>query len=344
MRYQGALATRQGSVADRKVAQYDLDQVDNEIFVARTRHRPLDVAPRIQAIAAGLIDHRSRIGAYQRGVELDGQEATDEAIFKEAKAKVEGVAPGGSLKWRFESLPLPSSPDETLQLEMKIKAANALPLEELKRVVIFTNPDTGESRYRPFLFPADRTCTIVAPASLISADGVLEVEFVNKPLADRVSPIPSSITIPADEIFLLYRVGRFESNFIRAVMLKGVVLAFLAAMSVLAASFLSFPVACLWCFILYLIGLMSSFLQLSTEGYGGPEVVWWFGRIASSILFSLLPDFSKVAAAGNLVDGVMISWAQVFEGAGVFIGVWCVIMLTMAGVIFTRRELARVVA
>jgi hypothetical protein len=58
----------------------------------------------------------------------------------------------------------------------------------------------------------------------------------------------------------------------------------------------------------------------------------------------LLPDLALVDPGGALVGGLLIPWSHVLRTAALFLIVWSGIPLLLAAVIFTHRELARVVA
>ena len=101
---------------------------------------------------------------------------------------------------------------------------------------------------------------IEVPAQVIADDGYLAVGFLNVPLNDTTVIFPLE-----DGLELLYKADTFTANFIRGVLLILFRLIFLACLGVLAASFLSFPVAILFCLMIFFTGTISGFVLESFE-------------------------------------------------------------------------------
>jgi hypothetical protein len=192
-------------------------------------------------------------------------------------------------------------------------------------------------------FPVDSPKTVLLPSWLITEAGSLEVEFYNTPPEGAFSPITTSVTIGMSDVRLLYRVGGFGANYVRAMILVWLLQAFLAALAVMTASWLSFPVACLWCNVLYTIGLMAGFVIDSTAAAPGSGTVVTIGRYLSKAVLLLLPNLARVNPSDALVGGLLISWRHMTTTALLFM-LWSFVPLVVAAVIFTHRELARVIA
>ena len=174
------------------------------------------------------------------------------------------------------------------------------------------------------------------PSALVGDDGRLVVQYRN--LSPRV------VRILHKDVELFYRVGGFGWNFLRAVLLMFVQLVFLAAVGVLAGSFLSFAVGCLAALALLPFSMAQDFLADATK-YGSaadasPLVV--FGRGVFRVMTFLLPDFGRTSPADTLVDGAYIAWTDVARAFGQVALVQAGLALLLGCLIFRKRELARV--
>jgi len=318
--------------------------LNSEVMCARISRRPTDVPRQVKEKMQQRVEHLKAQRVYESRIREIGAEAMDQSVFQWAVAELESVSPGGTLRWEFDKLPKPADTGRTIQFRLKLAAGNALPLEELQRELLFENPTTGQEYRLPVRFPVQAPKTIQLPSWLITEAGSLKVGFRNVPPEGSFSPIQTPVTISMDQVRLLYRVGGFGPNFIRAIILVWLLQAFLAALCVLTASWLSFPVACLWSIVLYVIGLMAAFVVDSTMASAGGGLLVTVGQHLAKAVLWLLPDFARVNPNDDLIGGLLISWGHVADAALWFLVIWPGILLLSAALIFTRRELARVIA
>ena len=207
-----------------------------------------------------------------------------------------------------------------------------------------------ESKYVPTI-----THVLTIPASLIRDDGTLAVTVVNlfRPLPTTVGS--GALNFEADDFELLYKVGSFEGNFFRAVMVDWVKLAFLAMLGICCATFLSFPVACLTSFTIFAAATLGPFLASSLEMYYPPEfsriepgdvglwIAWVFKsfiRLVAQGIVLVLEGFGEYRPTQSLVQGRVIEWSAV--GGGLLkVGVlWSGLVLVFGYFVLRRRELA----
>src|SRR5262249_24385859 len=80
-----------------------------------------------------------------------------------------------------------------------------------------------------------------------------------------IVPNPGAVSIPPDGLEINYSAGTYQMNFFRVAAVMWVKLAFLAMLAITAATFLSFPVACLVAFAIFLIAEGTGFLTISLE-------------------------------------------------------------------------------
>jgi hypothetical protein len=175
---------------------------------------------------------------------------------------------------------------------------------------------------------------IEVPADVIPEDGHLAVAFRNDP-RNRVA-----IIFPPDGLEVLYKADSFTNNFLRVVLLILLRLIFLACLGTLAASFLSFPVAILFCFVFFFTASFSGFV-LESFTYLGENI----GAVYSYSLkwvIKLLPQFDKYNPSKFLVPARLITWSQLAKCALLMVCIKAFLILIFSLVIFRYREIARI--
>ena len=175
---------------------------------------------------------------------------------------------------------------------------------------------------------------IEIPAEVVPEHGHLAVAFMNVPLNNV------AIIFPPDGLEVLYKADSFRNNFIRAVLLILFRLIFLACLGVLAATFLSFPVAILFCFVIFFTASFSGFV-IESFSYLGENI----GTVYSySIkwLIQLLPQFDKFNPTKFLVSARLISWSLLAKCALLIVCIKAFLVLIFSLVIFSYREIAKI--
>jgi len=175
---------------------------------------------------------------------------------------------------------------------------------------------------------------IEIPAEVVPEHGHLAVAFMNVPLNSV------AIIFPPDGLEVLYKADSFSNNFIRAVLLILFRLIFLACLGVLAATFLSFPVAILFCFVIFFTASFSGFV-LDSFGFLSKDI----GIIYSySIkwLIQLLPQFDKFNPTKFLVPARLISWSFLAKCAVFMVCIKAFLALILSLIIFSYREIAKI--
>ena len=186
---------------------------------------------------------------------------------------------------------------------------------------------------------------IEIPAEVVPEHGHLAVAFMNVPSLNSVG-----IIFPPDGLEVLYKADSFTGNFVRTVFLVLFRLIFLACLGILAASFLSFPVAILFCFVIFFTASFSGFVLDSfsflSENVGAvySYTIKW--------LIQLMPQFDKFNPSKFLVSAKLLSWTDVvkvaiyplwwgFEGDMIFVK--AALLFLLALLIFSFREIARII-
>ncbi len=205
----------------------------------------------------------------------------------------------------------------------------------------------------------------------IRDDGTLDVTFVNLthvpvPIGTSWRPAnlralleippqrePFAIFWEVEEVEVLYAAGGFVPNYIRSLLVQWVRLAALAAVACFAATFLSFPVACLASLTILVGAAMGPFLAValgfftpppleSVEGVGA-TIAWVidsFIRVVSMSLVYLLESFGEFSSVDRLIQGRLVSWGMVVRSIIELGLAWCVPLLGVGWVILRKRQLA----
>ncbi len=234
--------------------------------------------------------------------------------------------------------------EPTIQVRYKASVAAELPDGMLYSIWQAMNPLTGllfqEIRSDPVGLPA----TLTISAGVVDSQGQMELRYVNLP--QPTTGRGTSVTVLRDDVWVLFKVGRFEVNFLGALSLMLVQVVFLAAIGVLAGSFLSFPVGCLASFAIMPFGLARGFLSdafhLSPGALPSPDIITRVGGLVFRAMKVFLPDFAETSPGDALAQGMQISWAFVSSVALWTIVIRTVLILLLACLIFQKRELARV--
>jgi hypothetical protein len=177
---------------------------------------------------------------------------------------------------------------------------------------------------------------IEVPAEVIPEDGHLGIGFINDPRNSR----EIAIIFPPDGLEVLYKADSFTSNFIRIVLLILFRLVFLACLGTLASSFLSFPVAILFCFVVFFTASFSGFV-LESFGFLSENI----GAVYSYSLrwfIKLLPEFDKYNPSKFLVPARLITWSLLARCALLMICIKAFLILIISLVVFRYREIARI--
>lgn len=155
------------------------------------------------------------------------------------------------------------------------------------------------------------------------------------------------IIFKADALEVMYRVDSFEPNFMRAMAVQFVKLAFLAMLGVCAATILSFPVATMLSFTVLTIGSLAPFLGMSINEYSiRPDApLLWKGvqymvkGIATASEW-LLRAFGETSPTEQLVEGRLVSGGALMNAVLVIGMVWTLGVFGLGYLAFRKKELA----
>ncbi len=192
---------------------------------------------------------------------------------------------------------------------------------------------------------------IYTTADIVEDDGTLSLVVVNArpgvgPSGELI-PVANEETIafPPDALGLSYAAGSYRANFARAMVVLWIKLSFLAMLAIFAATFLSFPVACLVAFGAFFAAETSGYLLTSLESFsthsreGDLQV---FNALAAYISYAVANTFrvyGELNPVGDLVQGRLITVGSVI-GRGFLLSLVTALIGVFATVSMRRRELA----
>jgi hypothetical protein len=184
--------------------------------------------------------------------------------------------------------------------------------------------------------PVRTFCEIEVPADAVAKDGYLAVGFLNVPLNNTTVIFPLK-----DGLEVLYEADTFTGNFIRAVLLILFRLIFLACLGILASTFLSFPVAILLCLVLFFTASFSGFVIESFDYLS--EGISVFYSYTFKWMIRLLPQFDKFNPTRFLIPARLLGWSLLGECAALMVCLKGFLLLVLALVVFSYREIAKII-
>jgi hypothetical protein len=284
-------------------------------------------------------------------------EKVDEAevkklIHAQIKAAIEQVPPGYfSRLWKIDlGLAKDSLADKPLLLRLKFNAAAKPPSGTFTLMFQAGDPKSGKFwRSEPLsLAPSTESDQVFhevpIPANLFDSAGMLTIVAYN--------PNSTALSFPLEDgLEVLYPNGNFAPNFARGLGIILCWLALMAALGLMAASFLSFPVAAFFSLTMLVIvfssGTLADAIDSGSVAAGNEEA----GVAGHSVLdVVLIPAFKGLLSVIRLVQnfspvdalstGRSITWTELGLAFTQIVLVIGGIFALMGIYFFSRRELA----
>jgi hypothetical protein len=337
----------------RKDEKRDRDILLREVLVARMSLQPVPPMEEFHNQVNALVDQRKEEGRMPPEM---SEEQFRADLLEQKMRDFSTVAPLKERTFKFAGLSTAKRDAGFIQIRYTIWPGNSTPNEMMSYVWQIGVPGkTKIYRIDRVNEPVRTMHTIRIPAEAISEDGDLAVQFIN------VDPRNPEATFEASAIFMgdralevLYPVNDFETNLFRAQLMTFVQLLFLAALGLFAASFLTFPTACLMCLLVFFAGSGVSYLIESIAWSMKDDaavIAYNVTRVAKPLVWTFLkviPDFSTYAPAEAMVDGKVVAWgwstSPSLGKALLDIGVLRTGFVLLIGCfILKRREVAQVI-
>jgi len=321
-------------------------KVRDVVWTARVAANPSK--PDLRREAEAYVDERISVDAIPA-------ESREEAItqqLKELDNQWLRVPLGLNRVYQFDNLVTPQGGDPVVQIRYRARHM-PLPRDEIVRMGwLFLDPETD----RPLMWEPKVTEGRVGDIHefLVRAEPIIKNGTAKLVVYDFTPGKPGRSYVyfdGDDSLQLLYPVGGFEMNFVKALLLIVFRVAFISAVGVLFSTFVSFPVACFCTLTVFLICLglpwwmesIGANLEYRTDAidpYGswGPIV----RRVLVPVLTALFPDFMRFDGAGKLVDGQFIDYPLMGMAFGHTLLFGSVLVLIIGWLVFRAREIAAV--
>ena len=146
---------------------------------------------------------------------------------------------------------------------------------------------------------------------------------------------------PKDGLEVLFKADSFTMNFIRSVLLIFSRLVFLACLGILTSTFLSFPVAILVCLVIFVTANFSGFVLESFAFMGVKAGLFYTYTL--NWMVHLLPQFDKFNPTKFLIPARLVSWYFLGQCILFMVCIKAFMLLALAFLIFTYREIAKII-
>jgi hypothetical protein len=325
-----------------RAAEVERAQAFNEFFTARTSITPpqIDVSNEVTEAYKKLEAEGQLEELFEKG---ESRKRIIARLTRQMRLSKRAVPVGGQLLWEFYNVRI-RDPNEKLFVRFKYDVSENPP--DLQVYSDWRVGDYRQIRYGQSTTPIHREPRrkdavrtfqeIVVPADVVADDGYVAVGFLNLRLNDTVVIFPLE-----DGLEVLYKADNFTANFLRAVLMLLCRLIFLACLGIMAATFLSFPVAILFCIVVFLTSICSTFIIESFDLLGENMGVLYAYTV--KLIVRLMPQFDRYDPLEYLVPGRLLSWSALGWCAATMVSLKAFVLLVLALVIFSFREIAKII-
>lgn len=341
---QGELAAFVPKEEDADISE-DRAILESQVLNARTSVRP-DVT--VLTDADEQKEFKRRLDESMRSdptfrLTSDDEETWRDQIRKEVRASQFTIEPGEGREYIFSGLERARAEGRFITLRYKVDVGANDPRTIYNITFLFRNVDHSTVQQ----VPVGQALTIPLQPAAIDPNGKLYVWVGNgRPITDtQFSPNPQSLSFPPDGLEVYFPAGSYRMNFLRVALVLWFKLAFLAMVGVTSATFLSFPVAAMTAFGVFMMAESASFLKTALDYYATVDDkgnIDYFASFIRGIAYPISRGFSfysDLRPTSRLVDGLVIPWSTVAKAA-MIISLLCGILYAIAVSIFRKRELA----
>jgi hypothetical protein len=315
-----------------------------QVLVARGSARPKNPAADIEADTRQVLQERLKASPELAG-SADLPEV-EKQIREQVKAVYQVVPPGYSRQWHID---LGSQKDSLrgrpLQLRIKFNSAGAGASSTFAGLWQVGDPQKVHPwQSEPMSLSPDTFHEFQVPADLLDDRGVLTIMFINPNNASLLFPIEDGMEV-------LYPEGGFTLNFARGLGVIFCWMSLLAALGLMAASFLSFPVAAFFSMAVLAVvlssGTLAETVASGSVGVGDEEKGIRGHSVADVVLIPVFTGILKVVGLvkgfspiDSLSSGRAITWGELGAAVGQIILLLGGLTAVIGIALFNRRELA----
>lgn len=327
------------------------DQLEVEDVVWTARKAASPVLPDFTEDAEEDIDNRVKQGT----ISDEDPRIVEQAVLerkRELGRLHRAIGPSRSKVYHFENLP-EQAPNSVVQVRYKVRSL-PLPPDERPRIGWrFVHPDNEQQPLHEYPYQtAEPTYQVhhflVSAGAIIDGRAALEVYNYADPQTERYVLMFQE----PDALQILFRVGGFELNYVKALGLMLLRLTFLAALGLFFGTFVSFPVA-VFCGLTWYVICMGQPFWLESIGTGrvpvGGTALDPFGAAGvyvrpalEAVLLAIFPNFATYSGGRALIEGLYISPELLLRAALHTLGLGLVMLFLIGWLVFWRREVADV--
>lgn len=319
----------------------DREILESEVLAARRAVKPSVPNPDASDLGNQVNERMKRLIASNPGTQDTPEERAEilRSLTEEYFTTYQSIGPAKSQTYNFYGLSRAKRLNQNLSLRYKVQVGGNDPREIYKIAFYFPNQSEPTIKDSPLNIPL----VLEVKPSAIDEDGRLQVAIVNGVPEQGIANV-NTVFFPPDGLEVFYSAGSYRMNFARVMVILWLKLAFLAMVAVTAATFLSFAVASMVSFGVFLIAEGAGFLWEALKYYDaddkGKIILFRVAVRAVAVPISWTFKFySNMKPTENLVDGRLVAWSTVLGAAGI-LGVTTFLLYCIGVAIFRKRELA----
>lgn len=332
-----AFLTTDGSVisADRRV-------LETQVLTARVTVLPEPPAVDEKAINESV---EARIKAEQHNRPNFGSDPADREgatadLMRAINIESRTIEPGRDRVFAFAGLK--EAKDSGVPIILRFRPESGSNRPDLQYTLTFLFAANGSSVVEKVALAQSHT--IALSPGVVNDEGMLIVSIVNGDFFNRV-PNPGVTYFAVDALEVSYSAGSYRVNFLRVFAVLWLKTAFIAMAGVCSATFLSFSVATLTAFGIFLVAESARFITDALDNWNitdnkGNDLpfFWVIDRIATGVS-TPFRFYADLRPAQRLVEGVLLPWSSVATG-GLLLILLTAGLFVIGSLIFRSRELA----
>lgn len=281
------------------------------------------------------------------------------------------VSPDVVSSYLFTGLQKVKETTPVMQLRLEPFADNSKVSEAEVKFSMWLNErpfPVKQGNHEEYVLAVSQIHTLEIPTVAISDEGSLLVTIANRNLVMPGQAQPTVIGFtPGKGLELLYRVGSFEGNVIRSVIVIWAKLAVLAAFAIAAGAWLGLPTAMLAAMMIFGAALANAFIADAIDIYTGVDDVrptfvsmvrlragilwefvndlqWWsaaktIGAYLGDGFLLLIPVFGNYDSITEVATGRLVSLGETASAVGVLAVAYPAVLLALGWVFLERRDL-----
>jgi len=307
----------------------------SQVMVARGSARERNYDAEINAETEQVLQNRLK----QSPVTIADLAEVRKQIREEVKADLQLVTPGYPHEWKIDLGQAKNYlKDKPLQLRIKFNAASHSPAGTyIGAWQIGDQTSTNLVQIEQASLSPDNFHEFEIPPNLFKNNGELDIVFLNVNATALLFPLEDGMEV-------LYPESGFTVNFIRALCIIFCWLVLLSAIGLMAASFLSFPVATFFSLAMLALAFSSDTITEAVGAGSEPTTAHSLSDMVMTPVYGGLLYIINLAEKFSPVDAVStgrsIPWSELATAFGQIVLLLGGLFALIGIILFNRRELA----